>query len=323
MTIKDVAKKAGVSISTASYALNDKPYVHPDTKMRVLKAAEELNYYPNAHARSLKMKKNNNIGVFIYGLGGPIYSDLLEGVRIELQKRGYNIIVSSGKSSSVFLRERATGAAVIFDTEISNDEVLRYAKTHPIVVLDRKINGKNIYQSIIENKKLVYDFISEIIKQKQYKKISYLSGPEDSYYSNERYLGFKEALKDNNILEHEYINCDFTITSGYKLGVKLVKENKVPDLLYCANDEMAIGVMKAFTEMGIKVPEDCNVAGFDGIILGDYITPKLTTISVDYFEWGRQIAGFLTKKLDNLTVYPLRNPEAKVVFKESLLNGSN
>ncbi|MCF7930198.1 MAG: LacI family transcriptional regulator, partial [Acholeplasmataceae bacterium] len=105
-TIKDVAKKAGVSISTASYALNNLPNVHPDTRKRILEAANELNYHPNGIARNLKTKRTGNIGVFIYGFSGPIFSDVLEGIRQKLQENNFNIVVSSGKSSANLLQER-------------------------------------------------------------------------------------------------------------------------------------------------------------------------------------------------------------------------
>lgn len=318
MTIKDVAKKAGVSISTASYALNDRPNVHPQTRQKVLEAAEALNYYPNAHARNLKSRKSSNIGVFIYGFGGPIFSDLLEGINLELQKKKYNIIVSSGDSSNVMLRERSVDAAVIFDGEISNDEIRRFAKSQPIVVLDRYLEGENIYQSRIENEKLVYEFVTQLIEQKGYKHIAYLSGPEDSFNNKERYKGFKKALKEKDIEKHAYIEGNFTIDKGYEATMYLIKENNLPEFIYCANDESAVGVIRALNEMGISIPSEVAVAGFDGIQLIDYITPKLATIKINHFEWGRQIAGYLTRLLNNINVYPLTNPEATIVSGESV-----
>lgn len=318
MTIKDVAKKAGVSISTASYALNNRPNVHPKTREKILKVAESLNYYPNAHARNLKTRKSRNVGVFIYGFGGPIFSDLLEGINHELQKKDYNIIVSSGKASSIMLRERGVDAAVIFDSNLSNQEIVQYANNHPIVVLDRYLDGKNIYHSMIQNQDLVHTFLSKLIDEKGYKKISYLSGPEDAFNNQERYKGFLKALDDKNLKQYQYIQGDFTIASGYEAGLNLIKENQIPEFIYCANDELAVGLIKAFNEKGIKVPETCGVAGFDGIALNEYITPKLTTIEINHFEWGRQIAGFLTRVLNNKNVYPLTNPEASVVIRESV-----
>lgn len=318
MTIKDVAKKAGVSISTASYALNNRPNVHPTTKDKVLKAAEELNYYPNAHARNLKSQKSGNIGVFIYGFGGPIFSDLLEGINLELQKKKYNIIVSSGDSSSVMLRERSVDAAVIFDGNISDEEIIRFSNRNPIVVLDRYLEGENIYHSRIQNEKLVYDFITQMIDTKHYRRFGYLSGPEDSFNNIERYKGFQKALLDKGISQYDYIKGDFTIDSGYESAVKLFKDKKLPEFIYCANDELAVGVLKALNEVGISVPNDVAIAGFDGIQLTDFVTPKLTTIKINHFEWGRQIAGYLTRLLTNINVYPLTNPEATIVIGESV-----
>ncbi len=318
MTIKDVAKRAGVSISTASYALNNRPNVHPKTREKVLQAAEDLNYYPNAHARNLKTKKTDNIGVFIYGFSGPIFSDLLEGINLELRKRNFNIVVSSGESSSVMLRERSVDAAVIFDNNISDEEIRRFADRQPIVILDRYLEGENIYHSMIENEQLVFDFTKELITKKGYIKIGYLSGPEDSFNNLERYKGFKKALESNHITTHKYLKGDFTIDSGYQQGILMCEAKELPEFVYCANDELAVGLLKAFNERGIIVPNQVAVAGFDGIQLSEYTNPKLTTIAIDHFEWGRQIAGFLTRLLSNINVYPLRNPDAKVLLKESI-----
>ncbi|MFA7417632.1 MAG: substrate-binding domain-containing protein, partial [Acholeplasma sp.] len=90
------------------------------------------------------------------------------------------------------------------------------------------------------------------------------------------------------------------------------------EFIYCANDELAVGVLKALNEVGISVPNDVAIAGFDGIQLIDFVTPKLTTIKINHFEWGRQIAGYLTRLLTNINVYPLTNPEATIVIGESV-----
>ncbi|WP_162163909.1 LacI family DNA-binding transcriptional regulator [Acholeplasma hippikon] len=318
MTIKDVAKKAGVSISTASYALNGKPNVHPKTRDRILQIAESLNYYPNAHAKNLKSRRSNNIGVFIYGFAGPIFSDLLEGINMQLQKHGYNIIVSSGTTSSVLLRQRSVDAAIIFDSNLKDQEIKNFSENHPIVVLDRYLDGKNIYHSMIQNKELVYDFMKKVLMEKKYKKIAYLSGPEDSFNNIERYEGFKQALSELNINNHVYLQGDFTIEAGYNTALQLIEKNEIPEFIYCANDELAVGVIKAFNEKGIKIPEQCALAGFDGIQLTDFITPKLTTIAINHFEWGRQIAGFITRILSNQNAYPLKNPDASILMRQTI-----
>jgi len=126
-TIKDVAKLAGVSISTVSYALNNQPNVHPETKKRIMDAARELNYYPNGIARNLKTKRTGNIGVFIYGFAGPIFSDVLEGIRQKLQENNFNIVVSSGKSSANLLNERQVDGAIVFDGGLTDDVLINFA----------------------------------------------------------------------------------------------------------------------------------------------------------------------------------------------------
>lgn len=316
-TIKDVAKKAGVSISTASYALNNLPNVHPETKQRILDAAKSLNYYPNGTARNLKTKKTGNIGVFVYGFSGPIFSDVLEGIRQNLQENGFNIIVSSGKSSENLLNERQVDGAIIFDNNLTDDCLKNYAsRDFPTFVLDRIIEGKNIYSSVIDNEGIVYRFIREMVK-KGYKDFAYLSGPNDSFNNNHRYDGFKQALKDEHIDDYKYYQGDFTIQGGYQIGQQICKEEKKPRFVYCANDESAIGLMKALREMKIHVPNDIALAGFDNIYLGEYLTPKLTTIGIDHIQWGKNVAQALSDLIKHKKLSEVKHPEGLIIMRES------
>ncbi len=316
-TIKDVAKKAGVSISTASYALNNLPNVHPDTRKRILEAANELNYHPNGIARNLKTKRTGNIGVFIYGFSGPIFSDVLEGIRQKLQENNFNIVVSSGKSSANLLQERQVDAAIVFDAELSDSILLNYAKYgFPLFVLDRKLKAENIYSSVIDNEGLVFQFITQMIDQ-GYRKFGYVSGPSDSFNNNHRYEGFKMALKNKNIEHHEFIESDFTIQGGYNAGKKVLEMKKRPRFVYCANDESAIGFIRALKEGGLRVPSDIAVAGFDNFYMGEFITPKLTTIGIDHILWGKQVAGAIIDIVTNQKVKNIGHPKGLIIIRES------
>lgn len=316
-TIKDVAKKAGVSISTASYALNDLPNVHKDTKKRILDAAKELNYTPNATARNLKTKRTGNIGVFIYGFAGPIFGNVLDGVHHELQANGYNIVVSSGKSSAVLLKERQIDAAIIFDSQLSDDILIHYANLgHPVILLDRYLKGKNIYSSVIDNKGLVYQFIEAMIK-KGYKTFGYMSGPSDSFNNIERYEGFQKALADHNIKDHDFYDGDFTIRGGFHLGKKIALDPNKPQFIYCANDELAIGLIQAFNEKGVKVPVEVGVAGFDNIYIGKYIKPELSTITIDYSTWGESVAKAVVRLLQKRELKTVEQPKGELKLRAS------
>lgn len=315
-TIKDVAKKAGVSISTASYALNNRPNVSPKTKEKILLAAKELDYHPNGNARNLKTKKSGNIGVFIYGFAGPIFSEVLDGIHLKLQECGFNIIVSSGNSSLNLLLERQVDAAIIFDNKLSDNDLIRYAESgSPIYVLDRILEGENIYSSVIDNEGLVYRFIKQQI-QKGYTDFAYLGGPEDAFNNQHRYLGFKQALEEAN-LPHMNFKGDFTIHGGYECGQKIAKMAKKPSFIYCANDESAVGLLNALSINNIQVPSDIAIAGFDNIALGNYTQPRLSTIAVDHTQWGRDVAEAIILTLTTQQVQETLKPEGHFILRES------
>lgn len=315
-TIKDVAKLAGVSISTASYALNNRPNVHPETKARILMCAKQLNYYPNGNARNLKARKTGNIGVFVYAFAGPIFSDILEGIRQRIYESDYNMIVSSGITSENLLNERQVDGAIVVDIKLKDDILINYANHgHPVFLLDRKLSHEHIYTSLVDNEGLVYEFIKDMI-QKGYNDFAYLSGPSQAFNNEARYKGFKKALQEKN-LEHGLIQASFTIKSGYEAGTKLAKIEKKPRFIFCANDESAIGLIEALKQNGIRIPDDVAVAGFDNIALDEYITPKLTTISIEHLNWGKHVAGALIDVLQGKKAKRVENPKGKIIYRES------
>lgn len=316
-TIKDVAKIAGVSISTASYALNNSPKVAIKTKERILKVARELNYHPNGNARSLKKRKTGNIGVFIYEFAGPIFSEVLDGIHKMLQLEGLNIIVSSGVSSLKLLKERQVDAAIVFDDSIQSDILIQFGKLgYPVYVLDRKLQGENIYSSVIDNVSLVEEFIKSVVAN-GYTEFAYLSGPSESFNNQQRYLGFKNGLEEMGIENHQFYEGDFTIQGGYNLGLQIASLDNKPKFIYCANDESAIGLIQALRVKNIKVPEDVAVAGFDNIILGSYIDPPLTTIGIDHLNWGKNVAEQIISILNQKQLDEVFHPVGKIINRKS------
>jgi len=296
VTIKDVAKKAGVSISTASYALNNDPRVKKETKERILAIAEALNYLPSGTARNLKMKKNKTIGVCVTDFGGPVWTDLLEGIHTEILEQGYNLIVTSGKSAERMLLERQTDAVIVNDSTISNELIARVSNENfPVVVVGRHLNLDHVYEMIIENERPAYELTNYLIEQ-NYKTIGYLSGVEDAYDNLYRFKGFVKALLENNLDTSFYYKGNFTKASGYEVVKGLIDSKKaLPRALFCANDEMAIGAMDALKASGYHIPKDIAVVGFDDIELSQYYTPSLTTIRIDRKEFGKETAKLILK----------------------------
>ncbi len=318
VTIKEVSKLAGVSISTTSYALNNDPRVKESTRKKVLEAAKKLNYTPNGSARNLKRKSTNTIGVFLDGFSRPTYHKLLDGINIELIKLGYSIIVSSGKSAERLLLERQVDAAIIHDRTVSDEIIKRVASTNfPIVVLDRTLESKNIYGFMIENTEVTYK-LTKLLIEKGYKDICFISGPI-TYDSLHRYKGFIRAMDEHDLNTDKYYRGDWTIESGYNIVKNVLKNQNVPEVFFCANDEMAIGVMDALKEYDYKIPDDVAVVGFDNIELAKYYTPSLTTIHIDRFLWGSDVARLvyaLIKKEDDFSRFA--RPSGEIIIRNSL-----
>ncbi len=293
VTLKDVAKKAGVAVSTASYALNNNPKISETTRNMVLTAANELDYRPNGTARNLKKQKTETIGLFLNDLAGPYYSEIIRGVQKVVSDNEYDLVVcsaSGGTDSTAykFLQERRVDGAVILAPKITDKEIYQVARTQlPVVVLDRKLESDYIKYVLIDNVNGSYQAVTHLINR-GYKNIGFLSGPEESYDNKERYEGFSRALNDNNFLfdENLLFKGDFTEEEGYKVISKFLKNDISIDALFAANDEMAIGAIQAIKENNYQIPNDIAVVGFDDIRLSSYINPPLTTVRHPKYEMG-------------------------------------
>ncbi|NYE08096.1 LacI family transcriptional regulator [Bacillus niacini] len=310
VSIKDIAKIAGVSISTVSYALNGSSKVTKETSERILAIAKELNYIPNAAARSLKKRQTKIIGVYLTEFSGAFYGQLLKGMRETLSQNGYDLIVCSGEQSHRFLPERMIDGAIILDETFSNEELIRYADLgNKLVVLDREINHPAIKQVLLDNKGGAQLAIQHLV-EKGFSEIIILTGPEGSYDSNQRLYSAREIGKDLTIIE---MDGDFTKSSGELAAEKLVRDYKHPVAVFCLNDEMAIGMYNYLAKTPYRVGEHFHIIGFDNIEVSQYLQPRLTTIDYSKQEWGALASEQLLKLIEN---HPFDNIQIFVTLFE-------
>lgn len=291
VTIKDVAKEAGVSIATVSYVLNNDPRIKKETREKVLKAAKKLNYVANGIARSLKKSKTNIIIVFVSNFAGPIYQEILEAIHINLKERNYRMIVSNGDLAESFLLERQSDGAIVLDPNISTELLLRVEnKNYPIIDTTRMINEENIIDMHIDSYTPSYEVIKAAINE-NYKKIGYMHGNIRSLDNTLRYQGYIRALNEHKIRPYCLLYGNFTETSGYD-AIKdyISKGNPLPEVMFFGNDEMAVGAMDYLKKQNIEIGKDIKIIGFDNIELSRYYRPSLTTIDVGRTEWSKQIA---------------------------------
>ncbi len=292
-TIKDVAKLSGVAVSTASYALNNSTKVSEETRQKVIAAAKELNYQKNGLASDLKRTSTNTIALILSDLSGPYYSELIKGVQDVASTNGYDLIACSSiggaQSTAVkFLREKRVDGVIILAHNIDDKTILDSAREgFPIVVLDRSVQSDHVVQIEVDNEHGAF-MATEHLIEKGSRDIAYVSGPYNSHDNELRFKGYQSALEKHGI---EYrskwkVSGGFTREGGYQATKMLIAQKDVPQAIFYANDEMAIGGLQALNEKKLSVPDDISIIGFDDIQLSEYVSPPLTTMRQPKYEAG-------------------------------------
>lgn len=317
VTIKDVAKRAHVSVTSASYALNDTGSLSEETRKRVLAAAEELNYHPNAFARNLKKQKSHTIGVFITRFGGSFYEEILEGIHDTVLKTDYDLIVCpESRTIQRILTQRQVDGAIVFDSKIKNEIIVRLAsKKFPIVVLDRYLESDYLLPLLVDNQQGAKEAFYHLYDQGA-RRIAFVSGAADSFDNKERKRAFVSEAARNNLTIQSY-NGNFTESSGYEIARCIIAAGELPEAVFCANDQMAIGFLRAMKENHLKAPDDIAVVGFDDIQIARYMQPSLSTVGASRFDWGAQAATQLINFLEHKSSFRPLRIKATLIPRES------
>jgi len=298
-TLRDVAKHAGVSITTASYVLNDTGNIGDETRKRVLAAAETLNYHPNAFARNLKKRKTHTIGVFISRFGGLFYEEVLDGIHNVILQTDYELLVCpESRSPRRMLLHRQVDGAIVFDSKIPNESILKLASEHfPIVVLDRLLDTDCVLSLLLDNAQGVRQAFDHLYAQGM-RKLAFVAGAPDSIDNAERMDTFLAQARQHQLSVDHY-QGNFTEQSGYDVAQGIIRTQALPHAVFCANDQMAIGFLRAMDENGLNAPHDIAVIGFDDIPITRYMHPSVSTIGTSRVEWGATATQRLIDFLEN------------------------
>ena len=297
VTIKDVAREAGVAISTVSNVINQVDNVSEETKQRVLAAVEKLKYVPNFNARSLKSNKKNTVGLFLSSIQGDYYRKLLQAVHLQCKMAGYmlNIYVSNENTSEEIygmILSSGVEGAIIMNECLDDEYIERIARTHmPMVFIDRKQRGENISSVVVDNYTGA-ELAMEYLMKQGHRRIGYIHGI-NNIDDRERYQAYLDVLAKYNIpVEEELILTGYfeEVIAFSEIRQLFFKGITLPDAFFCANDEMAWGCIRALSGVGVQVPEQVSVIGFDNIILAEFYQPALTTIENPVTELGTKSA---------------------------------
>ncbi len=311
--IKDIAKAAGVGVSTVSRVLNDQPDVKASTKEKVLKVIEALNYVPNSSARNLKRIKSNHIGVYVIGEYSSFFSTVIETIEKEISKHGYSIILHFNhnqekhlESAVQFTLEKRLVGLIYLGGEVSKlDEGYLKQFTIPFVfastMIDRDIDH-SLYNSVnINNMDASYKAVAHLLNLK-HRDIALISAGDDhKSVSKARHDAYIKALDERSITyKTDYIAWgNYSMQSGYD-AMKTLLDKKLPiTAVFAVADLMAIGALKAICDQGLKVPEDISIIGFDGLEITKFIHPTLATIQQPAKEMGHKIIEVLVKALED------------------------
>lgn len=309
-SIKDVAREAGVSIATVSRVLNGIDVVNDETKKKVLDTIEKLGYRPNILARSLKTHKSSTIGIIIPDISNPVYPEIVRGAEDVASIYNYNIMLCNTdldlereKESFNVLREKMVDGVIYMSNSLESDiKAIIEEINIPTVLVGTMDSEKSLPSVAIDSFAASYDAVSYLI-DKGDEAIAYLGYYEDrtSDYSK-IYKGYKKAMEDNSNFNPELVYFgSLKAEDGYKGIKEILKKSKI-DGVFCANDEVAMGAISALREMGIEVPKEVDVMGFDDIALSAIYYPKLTTVSKPLYDMGSVAMRLIIKILNKLPI---------------------
>lgn len=306
--MKDIALEAGVSKSTVSRALGDDPRVNAKTKKRIRAIAKKFNYQPHKAAQALANKNTNIIGIVFprspRSVADPFFLEFLQGIGKIASRSGYSLtlynddIYQEEKLSTIFNKHNLDG--IILTEPWIDDPRITHLKGEglPFVFLGNPMGDEDVTWVETDNLIGAYTAVSYLL-DKGHENIATITGSQDLVAGRYRLQGYKDALLERELkIQTELIvNADFTQEGAYQGTRELLKREIDFTAIFAANDIMAIGVLKALREKGAKVPEDIAVMGYDGIQLGEYVDPPLTTIYHSAEEMGRIAMELLLKIL--------------------------
>lgn len=306
VTIDDIAKKAGVSSATISRVLNNSSYVKDETKEKVLKVIEEMNYVPSAIARSLSRRETSTIGIIVPDITNPYFGEIIKGISKIAEEVGLNIILfntnndikSELKALDEVKKHRLKGVIMtpgFGDTKFENVFIDTIKSTSmPIILVSADLNYMNLNGVFVDDIKGGFDATDLLIK-KGHRKIGIITGIISSSSAINRLNGYKKALKENNLpIINKYIKeGKFNLDKTYEITKEFLEMEDPPTALIACSNMMTLGVIKALFEKNKKIPEDIALVGFNKIEFIDIVGINLTYVEDSPMELGRSAIKLL------------------------------
>lgn len=307
ITMEEVAKRAGVSKTTVSRIINNNyEHVNIATKEKVMKIIQELNYRPNAVAKSLKQMKTNVIGIVLSNLLNPFWSQVLKGVEDTCRSHGYNLMICNSNDESKLEEEHIEGLrmkqvdGIIVNPTMKNRGLFHslVENQFPIIAINRKVENVPIDTIVVDNIKGAFLAVDHLIKNGKKSVVTVVYPPDGISPRLERIEGYKQALLHNGLIVDE---LNIRIVDEEK-GIakeeikKLLSQINRPDAIFSTNNMMTLEILEGIKELGLSIPNDVSLVGYDETVWSQHLNPPLTTVSQPSYQMG----GMAAKRLIEL-----------------------
>jgi DNA-binding LacI/PurR family transcriptional regulator len=325
--IKDVAKKAGVSPATVSRVINGQPYVADHVRDRVQEAIRTLQYRPNRVAQRLRAAQSHLVGVILSHIRNPFYTMALEGMEQTLSEQGLSVLVCNSGSQPErendfikLMQSEGVAGIIIAPCRETSDTLTEAVKEGlPVVVIDRRMTKPITDVVLADNYNGARLAVQHFIEQ-GYRRIATVTGPQHLTSGRERYQGYVQALHEAGIpLDERLVRVgSYGLENGYALTRELITSVELPLALFVANNMMTIGALNAIHEVGLSVPDDVAVIGFDDLPWAISLSPALTTVGQPAFDIGIHAAELLLNRI----AHPDRPTRTVVLNTELIIRAS-
>ena len=331
ITITDIAKATGLSISTISRVLNEKSKeyrISKQTEQKVIATVKRLNYVPNYFAANLKSGKSKTVALIVPSFSNPFYTSIVSELNVEIRKLGYTTIITETDENAEIeklelqqMTSRNIEGIIIVPCRDQSDYIKKlYDQGLPIVCIDRYFENLDIPYVSVDNYDGAYTATKHLIEN-GHSNIVCIQGIQVSATTRLRVMGFEDAMQEVGLKNYSIVGDDFTSQNGY-LETKLLLNQKIlPTAIFTLSNTIALGCLKAFKEQGLRVPEDISIITFDDQAFMDYFETPLTCIAQPVSDISKIAIKFLFARINNIkenTNQVLLKPEIK--FKKSVRN---
>jgi LacI family transcriptional regulator len=308
-TIYTVAQRAGVSISTVSRVLNNQPLVKAETRAKVLQAMEALGYRPSACARGLAANTTGTIALVFPKLSGPFFSALIHGAEIAASDSGYHLLIYGAPGAALGADNQTLGmlttkvdGLILASPGVSRCYIRDLQRQNlPVVVLGEGLSGYGTPVDSIQPDNVggAEKIVTHLIEH-GYRRIAMIKGPAARTHASDREQGYRKALQAHGLPCYAELAFGgaFSEDSGYTAMQRLLEQDPVPDAIFAASDQIAIGAMATIHESGLRIPEDIALVGFDDIVTAQYVSPPLTTVHQDMLGQGQLAVNLLLARIN-------------------------